>query len=805
MGTKKNPGLLPRALDVIFNSTHNYMSDSKVKPCMHSLVQKYTDNEEENRDVLEDINATCFSGSQSSPDLWDSYQIPSNRDDTTVPIDEHFEYGIWVSFAEIYTEKIYDLLVKPDRHSKRKALSLKYEYSSGHKYIYGLKEVKVKSIQEAYAILFEGQKNRAEYSTITNHTSSRSHSIFTIRIVRVPIDEDNYIIEDPAYATVSKFSIVDLAGSERYRNTLNSGQRLKEAGNINKSLMVLGQCMETLRLNQLKSAIGKRNAMVPYRHSKLTELFKSSFEGDGKAVMVVNVNPFDTGFDENSHVMKFAAVAKDVATWRRVHPKLELRDISTFVNKRLRTNAKDKKIYHGIQELMEEDLEVQEDEDDDEGDNEDPFVDNLIYQIEELRNKYIESETSKATMESEIRMKVAKDAENDLKKMEEIHMTSLKNWNDVTEAQTSQIAAEGLESSEVVSRLQAMQTFISKEMETMRNRLNNHEVTEHSLLQKIAELEKDKQRQQESITQMRQILKERDNSIEALSKRQPEDSNDSNEMEIDNPFMVQTKDISDVKTIRQCAEKPRNTTFDTFLELRKKLRRSIFREDEYSHDADVIMCDIEQFNNVSFDLVKETNMGKLMKLITQREFKNDPYGIKNRAKALFKSYAKLSIPVLAPIRHKHGRGSMIAVSVNAGREEELILDMRNAMSSLQEENLKLKHKIKHMNEGQRRLQEAFEKAKEHDALDAALPFSSKLSSSPTVNMLETESEQLGEEDLDMVELFSPILGATPVKATDGMEIGDEDRLTLVEGQQLYPEQPARIKKRRKLEETTEEN
>lgn len=36
---------------------------------------------------------------------------------------------------------------------------------------------------------------------------------------------------------------------------------------------------------------------------------------------------------------------------------------------------------------MEEDLEVQEDEDDDEGDNEDPFVDNLIYQIEELRNK----------------------------------------------------------------------------------------------------------------------------------------------------------------------------------------------------------------------------------------------------------------------------------------------------------------------------------------------------------------------------------------------------------------------------------
>jgi kinesin family protein 20 len=45
--------------------------------------------------------------------------------------------------------------------------------------------------------------------------------------------------------------------------------------------------------------------------------------------MVVNINPYDTGFDENSHVMKFAAVAKDVATWRRVHPRLDLTDVST--------------------------------------------------------------------------------------------------------------------------------------------------------------------------------------------------------------------------------------------------------------------------------------------------------------------------------------------------------------------------------------------------------------------------------------------------------------------------------------------
>lgn len=36
--------------------------------------------------------------------------------------------------------------------------------------------------------------------------------------------------------------------------------------------------------------------------------------------MIVNVNPYDTGFDENSHVMKFAALAREVTTTRKPVP-----------------------------------------------------------------------------------------------------------------------------------------------------------------------------------------------------------------------------------------------------------------------------------------------------------------------------------------------------------------------------------------------------------------------------------------------------------------------------------------------------
>ena len=45
-------------------------------------------------------------------------------------------------------------------------------------------------------------------------------------------------------------SFCDLAGSERYTRTQNTGDRLKEAGNINTSLLTLGKCIHALRYNQ---------------------------------------------------------------------------------------------------------------------------------------------------------------------------------------------------------------------------------------------------------------------------------------------------------------------------------------------------------------------------------------------------------------------------------------------------------------------------------------------------------------------------------------------------------------------------
>jgi len=109
-------------------------------------------------------------------------------------------------------------------------------------------------------------------------------------------------IQDPTALQISRLTLVDLAGSERTKHTHTTGDRLKEAGNINKSLMVLGQCMEVMRTNQRKVAaslaqegvgaggrmdtrdIKRGLAVVPFRHSKLTEVLMDYFVGDGRAV-----------------------------------------------------------------------------------------------------------------------------------------------------------------------------------------------------------------------------------------------------------------------------------------------------------------------------------------------------------------------------------------------------------------------------------------------------------------------------------------------------------------------------------------
>jgi kinesin family protein C2/C3 len=61
--------------------------------------------------------------------------------------------------------------------------------------------------------------------------------------------------------------LVDLAGSERVDRSEATGERLREAQHINKSLSALGDVIFSL---------AQKSQHVPYRNSKLTQVLQSS-------------------------------------------------------------------------------------------------------------------------------------------------------------------------------------------------------------------------------------------------------------------------------------------------------------------------------------------------------------------------------------------------------------------------------------------------------------------------------------------------------------------------------------------------
>jgi kinesin family protein 15 len=177
------------------------------------------------------------------------------------------------SFYEIYQEKVFDLL---DIASHSVAgLSVREDSKEGV-YVEGCTETVVTSVKEAHRILVQGYKNRHVAETSMNRESSRSHAVFQLSIETTETRQDGVTVKRNA-----RFSMVDLAGSERQKDTNATGDRLKEASVINKSLSTLGHVINTLA--ETSTSGGRRH--IHYRDSKLTFLLRDSLGGNSKVYM----------------------------------------------------------------------------------------------------------------------------------------------------------------------------------------------------------------------------------------------------------------------------------------------------------------------------------------------------------------------------------------------------------------------------------------------------------------------------------------------------------------------------------------
>ncbi|XP_044755830.1 kinesin-like protein KIF20A isoform X2 [Coccinella septempunctata] len=316
VGTAAEPGVVPRSLEYLFRTLPVLSKVPTVKPMPYGKIVKLTDEQIQREiDLKEELLNFNWPNSARSEHINTYCKMQSRlSEDPVAELEDysHLDVSVWVSFTEIYNEHIYDLL--QSRSSKKEKLKL--GCANGETYVKNLKLVHVTSGLEAYQILQYGLHHLNYAKTNINDHSSRSHSIFTIWLTQT----GRNVTEE---CHISHFNFCDLAGAERSKKTLNVGERLKESNNINTSLLVLGRCIAAVRKAQQSSD----HHIVPFRESKLTQLFQKALSGLEDICMIVNINPCRELFDETQHVLNFSAIAKDIVVVERpvVPPKRDER------------------------------------------------------------------------------------------------------------------------------------------------------------------------------------------------------------------------------------------------------------------------------------------------------------------------------------------------------------------------------------------------------------------------------------------------------------------------------------------------
>ncbi|XP_022873467.1 kinesin-like protein KIN-14L isoform X2 [Olea europaea var. sylvestris] len=208
----------------------------------------------------------------------DLFQLTDERKDIV-------EYRIQVQMVEIYNEQVRDLLAEDLSDTK---LEIRSCASDDGLVLPNATMCPVKSTTDVINLMKLGEGNRVVGSTAINNRSSRSHSVLTVHVHGK--DVSGSILR-------SCLHLVDLAGSERVDKSEVTGDGLKEAQHINKSLACLGDVI---------AALAQKNSHIPYRNSKLTLLLQNALGGNAKTLMFAHVSPDGDSLGETMSTLKFA-------------------------------------------------------------------------------------------------------------------------------------------------------------------------------------------------------------------------------------------------------------------------------------------------------------------------------------------------------------------------------------------------------------------------------------------------------------------------------------------------------------------
>lgn len=196
--------------------------------------------------------------------------------------------------VEVYRDDLTDLLLAKGKKESSGTLEIKRD-NRGTVYIENVTEIVVETELEMTKTLAKGMEKRHVSATKMNTDSSRSHLISTFLL--------EVYNRSKKTTAIGKITMVDLAGSERLKKSEATGEQMKEAMAINKSLTALGDVIE---------ALTSKAKHVPYRNHKLTELMSDSLGGNAKTLMFANCSPAASNAEETMGALNYATRAKQI-------------------------------------------------------------------------------------------------------------------------------------------------------------------------------------------------------------------------------------------------------------------------------------------------------------------------------------------------------------------------------------------------------------------------------------------------------------------------------------------------------------
>eukprot|EP00767_Chilomastix_cuspidata_P000116 gnl/Chilomastix_cuspidata/1028.p1 GENE.gnl/Chilomastix_cuspidata/1028~~gnl/Chilomastix_cuspidata/1028.p1 ORF type:complete len:1236 (-),score=481.03 gnl/Chilomastix_cuspidata/1028:1355-5032(-) len=203
-------------------------------------------------------------------------------------------FHVAVYMAELYNNRLVDLLFEGDDRDAHDASLRVLKNAQGHVKIQNITVRDAKSAVQAFELFNLGYSSRAATRGLP-HGAGRSHLFFSLVV---------HAISRNNKQTFGKLTFADLAGPARVRKEGATGPVLKEAQNINSSLMALGGVV---------SALAAEEDRVPYTGHTLTRLLSDALGGNSHTLVLVSASPLRADLEETTNSLIFASRLRQVS------------------------------------------------------------------------------------------------------------------------------------------------------------------------------------------------------------------------------------------------------------------------------------------------------------------------------------------------------------------------------------------------------------------------------------------------------------------------------------------------------------